>query len=1591
MKYISPMDRQLVNKPKLESPKRNSVLTWLKIRIGSRYNSVKSQPYFYKLKPLIFVGIFGLVGGIGLFITQAAAPDTGAEWKTADKALSEGLIESPVQTLEVTFKYDQDSNPVLAIDKITRKKGYVPKVEQNSANWKLEVVDVNQEVIDSMYLDIPLDLHILPPPSDGEIIAEEKPERRTKVDFAVTLGWSEQGVGLVLRDPGNQVVAKKTLDKIPKEENSPKFRSIHGKDVLKRPKQSLLKSIFPSPKAYAQGGNVLDVTFIGDDYSASQAGKFRADVDRATSHLLTYSPFYGRAAQIVFHYVDNTSNLDCYQTGRRVICDPSLVTQNINSAGVPYDTVVVLFNSDELGGSAYRGGIAYVSTNLEYGAQAMVHEFGHSLAELHDEYILVPENGSIDGKVDFNCYAGTPPAAKWSGRVALGDYRLGCTHPNWYRSSSTSIMKEYAIPYFNAVSQDIINQKLDFYTSPNAPPFDTCTVPNAVSLTSTKDQPGYWLVNSAGEVTSCEQLSLLGDISDIPHAPVVGIAATPSGNGYWIATSDGAVYAIGDAVYDGGANTINLNAPIVGIKAHPTNGGYWLVGADGGVFAFGGAPFKGSAVGINLNQPVMGMVSSPSGDGYWLYASDGGVFSYGDAKYHGSTGDRPLPSPIVTMAATDDGKGYWLVARDGGIYNKGNAVFMGSTLRYDILGPIIGVLAQSRDGYTTYSANGLQYRYGTMKNLPSTPPTFKTTMSYNNAWPMQVNPTNITATYNNSWPQQLDPTNVQMNWYTAWDGGVLPGHCAHIFESNEPWEYTWMDNQLCSNIDLGLTYTSAWPAGQPVPGNCVTMSEPADPSTWNDNVICTSRVDIGLRWSNNGNQSNANTTCVSMNESSDPHGSGTWADNYLCWNTYWPRTVNAPAPAGCISLNETAEPWEHTWHDNVLCMSPDLGLSWNTAHPNPGSLNPNCVAINEIRDPHSWQDNVLCSSNPTVQLRWSAEGIINDANLACVNIHESSDPHYWADNYLCWNKYSAQTLTPLGPGCVSLAESADPENWWNNVLCANPDVGLTYSTNTSPDQPISPNCVRIFEREDRDETWEDNVLCSSTYIGLDWSQDGSLDDDDTNCVQVTEPAEAADQSWDNNFLCWHDPALPDLIVTDLTWTPAAPQTGNQVTFSATIKNIGTGATPEGVVHGVAFRVDGTQVSASVGHSASLAPGASRTQVADFGQITHTWTATGGSHTIEATVDGVNFITNELNETNNKFSKTLITNVPPGAPPTFRATSVTYNSVALAWDASYDDRAIKEYRIYRNGNHRATIPHPQLTYTDTGLVASTPYTYQVSAIDNDGAESTKSQLSVTTLPVTDNQAPNAPVNLGATPISATQVNLSWNVPADNPATGASGVKGYRVYQSVGTTPPPTTGTPVMTLTTSGRYLSLTTLGHSRLALNTTYTYSVVAYDAGGYTSPAANVTVRTYDRKQLSNLVYSAINGYGPVERDSSNGGSAFNDGLPLTLNGTTYRKGLGAHSYSEITYAASNNCGKFTASVGVDDEVGTNGSVIFQVWTDGGVKRYDSGIMTGSTETRQVDLNIKGVQQLKLIITNAGDNNFSDHGDWANPILDCNY
>jgi hypothetical protein len=71
--------------------------------------------------------------------------------------------------------------------------------------------------------------------------------------------------------------------------------------------------------------------------------------------------------------------------------------------------------------------------------------------------------------------------------------------------------------------------------------------------------------------------------------------------------SDGGIFAFGDAAFFGSTGSLHLNQPIVGMAATPDGQGYWLVASDGGIFAFGDAAFLGSMGGQPLNKPIVGM------------------------------------------------------------------------------------------------------------------------------------------------------------------------------------------------------------------------------------------------------------------------------------------------------------------------------------------------------------------------------------------------------------------------------------------------------------------------------------------------------------------------------------------------------------------------------------------------------------------------------------------------------------------------------------------------------------------------------------------------------------------------------------------------------------------------------------------------------------------------------------------------------------------------------------------------------------------------------------------------------------------------
>ncbi|GAA0136775.1 lytic polysaccharide monooxygenase [Paenibacillus sp. YSY-4.3] len=217
-------------------------------------------------------------------------------------------------------------------------------------------------------------------------------------------------------------------------------------------------------------------------------------------------------------------------------------------------------------------------------------------------------------------------------------------------------------------------------------------------------------------------------------------------------------------------------------------------------------------------------------------------------------------------------------------------------------------------------------------------------------------------------------------------------------------------------------------------------------------------------------------------------------------------------------------------------------------------------------------------------------------------------------------------------------------------------------------------------------------------------------------------------------------------------------------------------------------------------------------------------------------------------------------IAPSAPSALTSTGSTATSVSLAWNASTDNVGVTGYQIFNGGSLAATVSGSTLSHTVSGLTANTSYTFTVKARDAAGNVSNASNpVTVKTKEVSvDNEAPSVPGNLHVmgTPTSSS-VSLMWSPSTDN-----VGVAGYRIYN--GST---------LVATVSG-----TTTDHvvTGLSANSTYTFTVRAFDTAGNQSAASNsVSAKTAEAPESPSAQPWAAN-------------TAYAVGTLVTYNGSVY-------------------------------------------------------------------------------------------------------
>ncbi len=103
---------------------------------------------------------------------------------------------------------------------------------------------------------------------------------------------------------------------------------------------------------------------------------------------------------------------------------------------------------------------------------------------------------------------------------------------------------------------------------------------------------------------------------------------------------------------------------------------------------------------------------------------------------------------------------------------------------------------------------------------------------------------------------------------------------------------------------------------------------------------------------------------------------------------------------------------------------------------------------------------------------------------------------------------------------------------------------------------------------------------------------------------------------------------------------------------------------------------------------------------------------------------------------------------------------------------------------------------------------------------------------------------------------------------------------------------------------------------------------------------------------------------------------------PLRINEVQFEQGIGVHATSTFLLELDGKATEFAAKVGVDDAADTPASVQFFVLGDGDIL-WESEPMKKGMSAQDCQVNIKGIQKLGLLVTDAGDGISNDHANWC--------
>jgi hypothetical protein len=191
---------------------------------------------------------------------------------------------------------------------------------------------------------------------------------------------------------------------------------------------------------------------------------------------------------------------------------------------------------------------------------------------------------------------------------------------------------------------------------------------------------------------------------------------------------------------------------------------------------------------------------------------------------------------------------------------------------------------------------------------------------------------------------------------------------------------------------------------------------------------------------------------------------------------------------------------------------------------------------------------------------------------------------------------------------------------------------------------------------------------------------------------------------------------------------------------------------------------------------------------------------------------------------------------PNPPANLTATAVSSTQINLGWtDSDNTETGFKVERCTGAGcsdfAQIATVGANVTAYSNTGLTASTSYSYRVRAYNTAGDSDYSNSATAGTQAAP--ALPNAPSNLVASVVSKSQINLTW---VDN----SNNETGFRIERCKGATCNNFTA-----IATVGA--NVTSFANMNLSANTTYRYRIYAFNANGSSAYSNIVKATTLKR------------------------------------------------------------------------------------------------------------------------------------------------